>query len=335
MLFFLAIAVLSLVLNIVNFTTNQIIISSLYLVRVLLYVSMYFVFVDLGFKYKQIVPKFMFLASLVFIVIGYFQYFFFSNLKEFYYLGWDMHLNRLFSSFLDPNFAGAFLVLILMFVFILKDSIFSKEYKYLIYVFLVFNFIAIFLTFSRGAILMLLVCVITYSFITRNWKLTLGVVASLFIIFLILIPKFNLESTNLLRTASINARIDSSKYALSIWEKKPMGVGFNTYRYARGKYGNEVNKSYLISHAGAGIDNSFIFVLVTTGVIGLVTYLYLFFRIFKLGFKNAITNKYALVLVVSIVGISFNALTVNSLFYSFILLWIFVLVGFTESTLRE
>lgn len=182
---------------------------------------------------------------------------------------------------------------------------------------------------------MLLACVLTYSAITRNWKLTGGLVVSFVLVFFILSPQFNFESTNLLRFASIEARISSTESALNVWKENPMGVGFNTYRYAREKYGEVNDYIYGPSHAGAGVDNSFILVLVTTGVVGLVAYLYMISRMFKIGYGSIKKNKFALVLVVSLVGIIINSFTINSLFYSFILLWIFTLAGFTESSLRE
>lgn len=250
-------------------------------------------------------------------------------------MGWDMHQNRLFSSFFDPNFAGAFLVLILIFTFILKDKIFPKDWKFVPFLFLALNLIAIIFTYSRGAFLMLLTSVVVYSIITKKWLITLGLIFVFIVSFIFLSTKFDLESTNLLRVTSIEKRIDSSKTAIEIWQKNPLGIGFNAYRYARIKYDFNLDKTNLISNAGAGVDNSFVFVLVTTGVIGLGVYLYLLYKIFRLGFDNMRKNKYALVLTLSLIGLVVNALTLNSLFYGYFMIWIFVLAGFTESSLRE
>jgi O-antigen ligase len=334
-LIFIFACVFSLLINIFNFEPHQIFIGSLYLVRFIFYVSLYFVFADIGKTYSKEIPKYMFLTGFIFIMLGFIQFFILPTLKDLYYLGWDIHQFRIFSSFFDPNFAGAFLVLILVFTFILKDKIFPKKFNILYYIFLALNFLAIVLTYSRGAFLMLIVCVITYSAIIKNWKLTLGIFFLFVLVFLILSPKFSLESTNLLRFASVEKRIESSKTAYGVWQKNPMGVGFDTYRYARQKYGEKDDQAYGPSHAGAGVDNSFMSVLVTTGFIGLGAYIYLIYKMFKLGIKNARNNKFALVLVVSLAGIIVNALTINSLFYSFLMLWIFILAGFTESSLRE
>lgn len=334
-LLFILSAIFSLIINFFNFEVNQVIVSSFYLVRFVAYAGLYFVFVDIGRIFKTLITWYMFISGLVFLLIGYFQYFFFSNLKPYLYLGWDMHQFRLFSSFFDPNFAGVFLVLILIFVFILKDKIFPKEWQLIPYLFFVANFIAIILTYSRGAYLMLLISVATYSVIAKKWKLIFGLIISFIFIFFLLAPRFHLESTNLLRIASIGARVNSMKEAVYIFEQKPMGVGFNTYRYAREKFEYSNEWGTQISHAGAGVDNSFLFVLVTAGILGLISYIYLVYKIFKLGTVNMYKNKYALTLVVSLAGLAVNSLTINSLFYSFIMIWIFVLAGITESSLRE
>ncbi len=46
-------------------------------------------------------------------------------------------------------------------------------------------------------------------------------------------------------------------------------------------------------------------------------------------------NYYSLILVVSLGGIMFNSLLLNSLFYSFIMIWLWVLVGISENSSRE
>lgn len=334
-IFFSSMAVVSLIININSYTQNQLIISSLYLFRFITYSMLYFVFVDIGKKYKEVIPKYMFLGGSIILTFGYVQFFLFRNLREFAYLGWDFHLNRLFSTFFDPNFTGAFLTLLFFFVLIMRKEIFSEKWLNFSYLFLFLNLIAIILTFSRGAYLMLVFSVITYSLFTRRWLLTAGVIVTIIIFFIIIIPSFGNESTNLLRHASVKSRVISVEKAINIWEQKPLGVGFNSYRYARDKYEDNVERSIVVSHAGAGVDNSYVFVLVTTGIFGILAFIYLILGIFKLGYKNIKSNKIALVLVVSMVGLAVNALTINSLFYSFIMIWIFILIGFTESTLRE
>ena len=333
-LIFVGIAIFSLIINFTKFSSQEILVSFLYFARWVLYASLYFIMVDIG---KQLVSKisiYMFFSGFLILIFGFFQIVFYPSLKNLYYLGYDEHMHRLFATFLDPNFAGTFLVLLFVFIFLLRDKLFGNK-KFLSYLVLGFNFIAIVLTYSRGAILMLIVCVVIYSALTRKWKLTAGIICLFAVIFFVLSPIFSVENTNLLRFASVEARIDSSKKALEIFQKNPMGVGFNTYRFAREKYERTDWSGAGPSHAGAGVDNSFILILVTTGVFGLISYIYLLYKMFMLGFLKIKQNPYALILIVSLGGLIVNSLFLNSLFYSFIMIWIWVLAGLTESNLRE
>ncbi len=339
LLLFSGLALFSLVINFGKFHVDQIFISSLYLVRFILYSGIYFVLVDLDKKNINRISFYMLFSGLVIIILGFLQYFFYPSLKNLYYLGWDDHMYRLFSTFLDPNFTGSFFVLFLVFVYILKEKLFPKKYLWASYLVIALNLIAIVLTFSRGALLMLLVCVVTYSLLSKNWKITGGIIVGFILVFFILSPKFYVENMNLLRFASTEARIESAKRGLSIWQENPMGVGFNTYRFARKAYEPTDWTNFGPSHAGSGIDNSLILVLATAGFMGFGAYVYLLYRIFKLGYSNihekVKENKFALVLVISLVGLTVNSLFINSLFYSFLLFWIFVLAGLTENSSRE
>jgi O-antigen ligase len=331
-LIFCLIALISLIINFQKFTLDQISISSMYLIRFVLYGGLYFVFSDIGKLYKNTVYKYMFFSGLLIIIFGLFQYILYRDLRNLYFLGWDNHMYRLLSTFLDPNFTGSFLVLFIIFIFIMKDKLFSS--KWIFYVVLSLNFLAIVLTFSRGAILMLLVSVVMYSLITKKWKITFGLFSLFVLVFFILSPLFYIENTNLLRFASTEARLESSKKALEIYKENPIGVGFNTYRYARRNYENQDWTNLGPSHAGAGIDNSLILVLVTTGIVGLISFLYFIFNIFKLGFTYLTKDKIALVLIVSSGGLLVNSMFINSLFYSFLMIWIFILAGITQSNSR-
>jgi O-antigen ligase len=176
-------------------------------------------------------------------------------------------------------------------------------------------------------------CTLTYSIIQRNVKIVIGLILLMISVFVILSPRFYLENTNLLRTVSTKERLGTSEKALQIFIKNPMGVGFDTYRYARQKYGETDASRFGPSHSGAGVDNSIIFVAVTTGILGLISYLYLLYSTFKLGLSKK--NKYGLILVISLAGLIVNSLFINSLFYSFVMVWMWSLAGLTENSSRE
>jgi len=328
-LLFIAVSVFSLIINFLNYELNQILIGSLYLVRWIAYTGIYFTAINLNKKGKEYALKFMMISGVSVVILGYLQLIFYPNLKNLYYLGWDEHMHRMFSTFMDPNFAGVIFVLFFVFFFIFKDELLNR--KSLQYFILGSTFTAIILTYSRGALVMLVISALIYSIIKRNWKIIVGTIAVLTIVFVILSPGFYIENTNLLRTASASQRLETSVQALSIFKKNPLGVGFNTYRYAREKYGFIDTSKFGPSHSGAGVDNSLVLILVTSGIPGFLAYTFLLYKTFKLGISRLSNNKMSVVLVVSLGGILVNSLFINSLLYSFSMAWIFLLAGLTES----
>jgi O-antigen ligase len=238
----------------------------------------------------------------------------------------------MFSSFLDPNFAGAFFVLYFLFLFGMTiDYIKHNKINYSLILSLIslISLVAILLTYSRSALIMLIVGSTTLFLLKKQKKLIFLILGVAVIFFVIAANNFYIESLNLLRTASSNARLESASHALVIIKDNPIiGVGFNAYRYAQVKYGFvKENNDGALSHSGAGTDNSFLFVLATTGVIGLIFYLYMWFKILKTQGNKTMGS----IVIASIVGIFVNSFFINSLFYSSIMLWMWILIGISSS----
>ncbi len=322
-LVFVFVATISLIISLANLKPAEGFISALYLLRWVAYAGVYFSVVSLGEGFKKKIPAMLVAMGAIIAGFGFVQYFLYPDLRNLYYLGWDEHLYRLFSSFLDPNFAGAFLALYFLFVF----GLFVKS-RSLIYGFIsVLSLIAIALTFSRSAYLMFFVGVFVFLFLQGKKKLIL-IFAVLFICLISIVSMVGLKSegTNLLRITSTEARIPSAKNALTIFEKNPiLGVGFNAYEFASRRYGLSVDSKYP-NHAAAGTDNSFLFVMATTGIIGLLSYLYLWFKILSFPRKNF----YSPIIISSSVALFVDSLFINSLFYPFIMLWMWILIGIAE-----
>ena len=327
---FILISLFSLGINFRRYELDQFLIGSLYLLRWIAYTGVYFSATSLSDKGKKYTLRFMMLSGIFIVFFGYLQFLFYPSLRNLYYLGWDEHMHRMFSTFLDPNFAGVVFVLFFVFFYVFKEKFISN--RLLSSLILLLTFGAIILTYSRGAYLMFVICALIYSILVRQWKVVAGVVLVFAILFIILSPRFYIENTNLLRVASATQRLESSKQALAIFNKNPLGVGFNTFRYAREKYGFKDLSLFGPSHSGAGVDNSMVLILVTTGVPGFLVYVYLIYKIFRIGFFNLKKNKMGLVLLVSLGGLLVNSLFINSLLYSFTMAWIFLLAGLTENT---
>lgn len=339
---FAGVGLLSLAVNLGRFDGKEIAISSLYLARWVAYSSFYFGILTLNKHEKKIIFRLMIYAGSVMVGLGLVQYLLYPNLRNLYYIGWDEHLNRMFGSFLDPNFAGAFFVLFMILISpFAYVSLLRKERKSIFYVLLLTaSFFSLILTYSRSALLMLISSVFFFgvlmaSYFRTSKKIIFGL-ASLVILLVvagvIFSPRaFKTENTNLLRTSSIIARRDSAKEALNIIkENSVLGVGFNTYRYSKIDYGFK-EKNLEDSNSGAGTDNSFLFILATTGAFGFVAYLYLTTKILRLGLDNLREGLLGQILVVSVLGLLVSSLSINSLFYIFFMEWLWILAGFTEN----
>lgn len=328
---FIGILLLSLIVNIKTLTPFQSFVSFLYLLRFGLYAGLYFVVFDFPQEFKRKIPFFMILSGTLVVLVGYIQFFLYPSLRNLYYLGWDEHLYRMFSSFLDPNFLGTFLVL----NFLLIGGIFFNYLKNkkwervgLLGILGMLTLVAVFLTYSRGALLMLAVGVFVFLVMMGKKRWLIGFLIISVLIFLLLPRAFQSEGTNFLRIVSSQARLRSAKNALIIFKENPvLGVGFNAYRYAQHRYGFIKDEKWQVSHGEAGTDNSFLFILATGGLVGFIACLYLWIKIFQSSVKGYIT----IVVVASSLGLFVNALFINSLFYPFIVEWMWILIGLKEN----
>ncbi|MDP3988302.1 MAG: O-antigen ligase family protein [Candidatus Levybacteria bacterium] len=336
---FSAISLISLLLNTKELLPSQFLTAFFYLMRWVFYSAIFFIVSGFDKKFKEQIITLMTVCGALVILFGFIQYFFYPALRNLYYLGWDEHLYRLFSTFLDPNFAGAFFVL----YFILVLASFFKELKnkkrlpsILFFILTIASLASIYLTYSRSAIIMLFVSSSVFFILLGKKKLILGLLGVSALVFILFSRNFYIENLNLLRIASSEARLESAQNAIKIIQKNPVfGVGFNAYRYAQIKYGFRSGPASQISHADAGTDNSFLFVFATTGIFGLFSYLFLIKKIFKRSLyskkENGSRKFVAIILISSLSGIIVDSLFINSLFYVFIMEWIWILAGLNES----
>lgn len=337
---FVGICLLSLLVGARFLTIHSFLIALLYPVRFCLYAMIFFIIKDFDKKSKMNVVKLLVVSATVIVAGGIVQYFLYPNLRNLYYLGWDEHLYRLFSSFLDPNFAALFISLFLTLLFALLFAAKDKRARFALGVISLFSFIALLLTYSRTGYLMFGVCVLILFLLLK--KYIIPVVALIILaIGLFLIPKNSAsEGAHLFRVNSLYARGFSDENALTIFSQNPiLGVGFNAYEFASQRY-KLTKPSLYPNHAAAGTDNSFLLVLATTGIVGFLSFIYLQWAIIAgvfLQYKNSrprsLHAMLCLAFLVSLVGLWVSSLFINSLFYSFIMEWMWILLGLTAGTL--
>lgn len=292
-------------------------VSALYGVRLLAYGMLIWVCSLLKKADKEKLTLGLLYSGCAMAVAGIFQYFVFPDLRGLFSLGWDEHYFRLFGTLFDPNYSGAVFVVTLL---IALDRYHTKKSSFWL---VVLPLVATFLTYSRSSFLMLITSVCVYYLMKGLYKYALlGIVVVVFGIFLI--PKnIRSEGVDLLRTASINSRVIEYTQALEVIKHSPIvGVGFNAYRYAQLKNGFVEDSVNIPDHAGAGVPNSFLFLLATTGIVGTVLF------IAGMGTLTRLAVKQKNFLIVScVIGLSVHALFENTLFYPFLMFQYMVLIG--------
>ncbi|MBA3723788.1 MAG: O-antigen ligase family protein [Candidatus Levybacteria bacterium] len=331
LLLFPLVGLISLVINAYRLEPNEALASSLYLIRWVGFLGVFFVVVQFDAAFKKKLLSLMFYVGLAVVLAGFPQYFFYSDIRSLIYLGWDDHMHRLFSTFLDPNFAGAFLVLYLLFV---SGKLYqhieerSKKWIILCSIVVILTFLAVLLTYSRSALLMMIISLGVFLILLKQKKIIVGFVAVLVAYVIIISPSFYIENTNLFRVQSTFARLETYQNAFTIYQDRPiLGVGFNAYRYAQQEYGFRSKNPKYPSNADSGVDNSFLFVLATTGIVGFAAYLFLWANLFREAIVRLRTKDNILVIVFisSTAGLFINALFINSLFFPAIILWMWIL----------
>lgn len=330
---FPVIGLVSLLMYSFQLQTNEFIASLLYLIRFIAYICILYAVLQFDPGFKKRIQQILLLDGLAIVLVGYTQYFFYSDIRHLVSIGWDDHMYRLFSTFYDPNFAGAILVLYFLFSGgLLYAAISTKSHKKSIFLsaIVVLTLGAILLTFSRSALIMLLVGSMSLLVLLRQKKIIFVLLGILALYIVLISPRFYVENTNLFRTASSGARLETYANAFAIYQDRPLlGVGFNAYRYAQQEYGfREENPKYP-SNADSGVDNSFLFVLATTGIVGFSAYLLFWGTLISSAIAHIRQRKNILgkVFLASVIGLFINAFVINSLFFPAILLWMLVLFG--------
>jgi len=236
------------------------------------------------------------------LIIGLAQYFLLPDMRWAQYLGWDDHLNRLILPHYDPTFTG---VMITLFFLSIANYMHKSNYV-LCTMYYVLIFPALLLTYARSVWLSLIVTTLSMF---RSLKYLILALLIFTLVIAALPDRFG-EGTNLLRTYSISSRITSDLEYIKRYDwSLVLGRGLNTLILDRapGLYPD---------HA-TGPNNSYIYLLTTTGILGLVGW-----GIFMKYLYVHSHNKPMLIF------FFISALFNNVMFYPFALLWVLL----TESS---
>ena len=239
------------------------------------------------------------------------QYCYYPDLRNLFYDGWDPHYYRLFGLFLEPVIAAAvYGVICIFFAFAQKIKLYIRVPIALVF------FVMLIMTLSRAAWLALFITVLIFGARNRFLKLALVGVVVAAIVFVI-IPKPSGEGVNILRTSTILSRAVDYQEGILIWQRSPIvGIGYNHISAIKHTPQTDIT---IPNHAAGSLHSSFLIILATGGVIGLLFFLNWLVEIGRISeftkyaviflsvvslFDNVLLHPFVLVLIAVLGGIS-------------------------------
>jgi hypothetical protein len=321
---------------------KELIVSMMYLLRWLGY-AMIFFFLSNEIKTKEEIKKwFIYLMWIAFFtaILGFLQLIFYPDFFEMFVLyGWDPHNGRLLGTFFDPNLMGSFLalnitVLLGVIMFINKNR---KWYLILLAILV----IALALTLSRTAYVSLVGGFLLLSIFKSRISLLIGIVVIL--VGVGFNPTiFNRISQGVSLDDSAIKHIESWVDGKNIISAYPvLGVGYN---FLPSVYEDLALIDEWDVNNKSGIENSLFTVWVTTGIIGLLAYLLIWGTVFIESFINTSSKNLPLFLrglnfgiMGGLISILLSSMFVNSLFFSYIVvyMWFFAAFVMITSAIRK
>jgi O-antigen ligase len=314
-------------------TASELAFSLAYLVRWLVYFALYVLAVNtLRRSDVPTVVRTLERVILVFASFGIVQSAFLPGFAQLVYpdaelyIDWDPQGHRLVSTFLDPNFAGMFVVIGLLLAVARQSCGVAVGRLHLAVL-----AVALVLTASRSSILAALVggaVVVGVAGLTRR---VVRIVLALSVLLLAALPAlldFARSYGKLSVDASAVSRVVSWLRALELLGDNPvLGVGFNTYGFVQRAYGYEAGRGAF----SFSLDGGLLFIAVMTGAVGLLVYLAVLRAIaarargvWRAPWAAPEERAVAVAAVATMAAVVIHSLFVNSLLHPFILepLWI-------------
>jgi O-antigen ligase len=301
----------------------------LYLVRFVLYSGFFWIGFSLVDFQKKIGTQLglVMLGCIIFAsLLGFVQLIIFPNLTFLSIYGYDPHINRLAGTFLDPNFLGAWFCF--GYALVVINFLKTKNIRQLFW--LILLLVAILLTFSRSAWVMLaIINLFVIWFLPKKVIVIIGLMLVLAVGF---VPRVQQRLLGAFQVdISASERFDSWGKGLYLFKNNPLvGIGFNNIRSVSIESGLLKPFTPDGGNSGGGVDSSWLLVIATTGISGLVSLGYFYFSLvihFLKVFYLTHRQEY-LVIVGLMIGFFVNAQFINSFFYPSIMISFFLITGF-------
>lgn len=327
---FIVVAFLSILGAIPVLETSVIFRALMYLARFIFFAGLVFtlpVFVQKT-KIQNHLLKCVIWAAVLTALLGFGQLYFFPNfetlgLNE---SGWDPHIGRLTSTWLDPNYVGGYFAFVLTF---LVSGLLKNREKYFIWrvVFTLILLVALYFTVSRSAYLALGVGLLVVAIFQARWLILAGFLGIVVVLGSgtraseriwdmadSITAIFGSETTVLDPTSRL--RIENWEEGLEVVAKYPfLGTGYGTYGEIQWREGNLSDQD---AHHASGADSSLLTVWATTGTLGLIFYLG-FLASLVISFLRNYKQPFFCGILAGLCGIFVHSFFVNSLFFTLIL----------------
>ncbi len=343
-----AIATISLIANSSWLEGNELKESALYLVRFIEYFFLYIIAADEireNPSSRRWIFSFLIIGAFLVSIFGFIQL---ELYPSFYDLdmvqeGWDPHINRLLSTWFDPNYVGGMLGFIICILFGLIISWKKHSCKLQVascqLAALCCLLLALYLTYSRSAYLACGIGILVITAIKSRKLLLLGCVfialaaltmgqaqdrlMDLWETFQSILGTsdyaslFNADATSRLR-------LESWQDAIAVIKQHPwLGSGYNSYKYAQWNLGLIPD---IDLHHSTGSDSTLLNIFATTGLLGITAYLWFYTKAWLTSFKNRL-NPYDLGLTGALIAILVHTTFVNSLLFPHILVFFWIALG--------
>lgn len=276
-----------------------------YLARFTIYGLVFYLLGKFELFDKKCLRYLYFAIGFYILLFGLVQYLFMPDVRFLSILGWDDHYYRLVSTQFDPNFVG--IIFVLLFFSFQKQSWLKKSRLKSVLSF--FILLGIALTFSRSTYLAFFVGLV----LSAGFKIRSYAPGLVLLVLLILIPKPGGEGVDLTRTASINARIETSQKSFSSLHSYQYLLGRGLFNNGKPSYFNNVYQR--ADHAYLE-DNFLLLIFNATGIVGFVLSILILLKTFRYLMKN---DKLGLV---SLIAVLVHAMFNNTLFQPFVFLYL-------------
>lgn len=283
-------------------------------------------------------------AGAALIILGFIQYMFVPDLAFLAPAGWDPHIGRLVSTWLDPNFFGLFCLLYILLLLQVK-----KTYPLMWLATAMLTILALVATQSRsswlagGAIIFIapyLIISLRRSLHPATVRAGAAAIGALLLTTVIITTLFFYDRLAglVVSDATVQLRADSLRVAWSAVVEPHwlLGVGYNAFGWYAQKAGLIAD---FLTHSRSGIDNSFLALWATTGVVGLTLFSGMWTLIAAKLVSHWRTNGSLapLIALVAIGVLTTHALFTNSFLYAhaFTFLAIIIALGWSQPNVES